>query len=460
MEQWKSLPGFNSLGDGGGWGKPQYYNTILTNVIGQDLYVWGRGYSTFHFYKFDTKNQKWKSLPGIKTLGDEGGWSNPKYYSTIRTNVIGQDLYVWGRGYSAFHLYKFDTKSQEWIPLPGFDSLGDKEGWGDPKYYSTIQTNVIGQDLYVWGRGSSKFHLYVFDAKFQDWTSLPGINALSDKEGWGDPKYYSTIRTNVIGQDLYVWGRGSSTFHFYKFHTQAQEWIPLPGFSSLSDEGGWGDPKYYSTIQTNVIGQDLYVWGRGSSTFHFYKFDTQAQQWIPLPGFSSLSDKGGWSKPKYYSTIKTNVIGQDLYVWGRGSSTFHFYKFDTQSQKWISLHGFNSLGDQGGWGDPKYYSTLRTNVIGQDLYVWGRGSSTFHFYSYKTKKNIIVPTEKFQNITKTNYISNLKNSISGLYHLINLLELETLEGKLELDEKRIKKLEEMYEISQNQKEYLWELLRK
>ena len=69
----------------------------------------------------------------------------------------------------------------------------------------------------------------------------------------------------------------------------------------------------------------------------------------PFVEFNALADSTGWAAKKHYSTIRMQSIGDKLYVFGRGSSDLHLFSFDTVSSTWSHLPGFNALADSTGW---------------------------------------------------------------------------------------------------------------
>jgi hypothetical protein len=76
--------------------------------------------------------------------------------------------------------------------MPAFS---DANGWGDPKYYSTIEFGDIDGDgkADICGRGSDEVHCFLSNGSGFP-TEVVGP-AWSDANGWGDPKYYQTFWT-------------------------------------------------------------------------------------------------------------------------------------------------------------------------------------------------------------------------------------------------------------------------
>src|SRR5262249_25158057 len=159
-------------------------------------------------------------------------------------SVIGQ---VCGRASDALYCATLDRQGN--VTVTQGPPLGDPNGWGDPREYTTIQVAAVnGSDkadpcarasdgFYCWLAGGTGFP-----------TQIAGP-ALSDGNGWGEPRYYTTIQfadVNGDGKDD-VCARASDGFYCWLaggtgFPTQ----IAGP---ALSDGNGWGEPKYYATIQ-------------------------------------------------------------------------------------------------------------------------------------------------------------------------------------------------------------------
>eukprot|EP00040_Diaphanoeca_grandis_P017981 m.94581 g.94581 ORF g.94581 m.94581 type:complete len:375 (-) comp26734_c0_seq1:112-1236(-) len=254
--------------------------------------------------------------------------------------------------------------------------LRDTAGWGEKSNFSTIRTAVIRDRLYVYGRGSRDAHLAMYDTTMSTWTTLKGPPSFSNSAGWGTAEYYETLRMEGIGDNLYIYGRGADTAHLITFNTTTNAWSLLPGHAWLTDAAGWNVKPHFSTIRTAVVGTKLYVCGRGSREVHLAVFDTVSSMWMTLPYHASFSNATGWSEPRYYETLRMDCIGGELYLYGRGSTQAHFITFNTATYTWTNLRSENFLSDEEGWGSPKHYSTVRLAVIGPALYVFGRGIST------------------------------------------------------------------------------------
>lgn len=97
-------------------------------------------------------------------------------------------------------------------------------------------------------------------------------------------------------------------------------WRELPGLPFMTDAGGWRKPECYSTIQLRVDAGRLVLYGRGSDVAHIAVFDTVTSAWREVPGPVSFTDAGGWGNAKYYSTVRMVVRAGRVMLVGRGAA--------------------------------------------------------------------------------------------------------------------------------------------
>ena len=114
-------------------------------------------------FSFDMQTNSWTQHPGMRELADNHGWSAKIYHRTIRLVAIGSKLYIFGRGSRSLQLFSFDTETEAWAVLPGLEQMTDADGWLQPQYYETIRVLSAGHQLLVFGRGANCVHLLVFD---------------------------------------------------------------------------------------------------------------------------------------------------------------------------------------------------------------------------------------------------------------------------------------------------------
>lgn len=238
--------------DANGWSNAQYYSTIRFPDLDGD----GRAdlcardpngivcyLNTGAGYTFGFRGPNWS---------DATGWSNPQYYTTIQFPDLNADgkADLCARDLNGVVCY-LGTGSGFTSSFRG-PTWSDASGWIDPKYYSTIQypdLNGDGQsdicardkDGIVCGLGTGASFVIIF--RGPSW---------SDTAGWGDPKYYSTIRFADINGDgkpeICARDANGITCHHgvtccgvrFGANFRGPDW---------SDAAGWGTAPYYSTIR-------------------------------------------------------------------------------------------------------------------------------------------------------------------------------------------------------------------
>jgi hypothetical protein len=199
--------------------KPENYSTIQTAVIDNTLHLLGRGLNGgIEIWRFNEKGSpQWVSV-GICTCFNHPGWDEPQYYSTIQSAVIDNTLHLLGRGPNGVELYRWEAKKCVWTHLETCVAFKDPDR-SDPKYYRTIQTAVVGKTLYLLGRSPKGIELYSWDGK--EWSHQDTCREFQDPD-WAEPKYYETIQSAVIGDTLAVIGRGIDGIRVHTFREPTQ----------------------------------------------------------------------------------------------------------------------------------------------------------------------------------------------------------------------------------------------
>jgi hypothetical protein len=160
-------------------------------------------------------------------------------------------------------------------------------------------------------------------------TALP---QLSDGLGWKQPMYYSTIQTADIdgdgqGEVLARWIDGLSIYRF-----ENGTLLPHSRILALSNNAGFDEPSWYSTIHTAVLDRKLGqadVIAREGDGIHVFRYDSTQHQWRELGSHATVrpfadTDAGGtdWTKPKHYLTIQLADLTGDgvVELIGRGQN--------------------------------------------------------------------------------------------------------------------------------------------
>ncbi len=342
----------------------------------------------------------------VPTWTDAGGWTDPSQYETIHLadlEGIGRDQ-LFARTPAGIEVWYFDTTLGQWRPevdandtptlLTAFASpapLSDthpnppKTDWTLPQYYQTIQAANIdgGNGEEILARSADGLIVFKFTPGSSPgvgtWKQLTTSGPFPDADGWDKPQYYRTIQAGDIDGDgkAEVIGRGRDGLDAFRW--TGSGWQQLPSLSSLSDQGGYDQPEYYSSIQLGNLdgnpehaerlvarnGNGVTAWkftGTGWSVMNNFSF--------PFSDHSPSADcpfvSGGTacfgSGPEYYSTIKLADVdgsGRDELV-GRASDGLRVYRYQGNVPNgWAKLPTLSALSDAGGWNQPKYYSTLQ-----------------------------------------------------------------------------------------------------
>lgn len=362
--------------DGIGWDEESSYSTIQLADIDGDSdgaeELLGRGYHGMMVYKWDATLGLWNEVSTSGPFPTTTGWEHPSYYSTIQTADIDGDgaAELLARSSTGMETYKWDQANKSWTLLkeksPAWTDAG---GWSATKFYSTIQTADIdgepGDELLA--RAINGMETYKWSGS--EWTLLKSADPFwSDSNGWGEAKFYSTIQTADIdgetGDELLA--RGINGMDTYKW--TGSEWKLLKSASpGWSDAIGWEHPQFYSTIQTADIDGDgkAELLGRSGAGIETYKWNGTA--WGKLktenPGWS---DDLGWDQVKYYATIQAADIDGDksAELLGRAAGGMETYKWDTDH--WVRLNSDNPELADNYWDEAKNYTTIQTGDVDGD----------------------------------------------------------------------------------------------
>lgn len=293
-------------------------------------------------------------------LADDVGWEAPAYHGTLRmADVDGDgrdDLCV--RSASDFRCYpSTGTGFADPFTLP---DLADDQGWDTPSRYGTIRMADID--------GDARMDLCARAAEgMRCWPSTgagfgPPLEgpAWSDASGWSRPEYWSTIRLlDVDGDaraDLCARAAAGLRCHLSQAGGFSDE-ITGPAWS---DDSGWGDYDNYSTLRFADIDADgdADVCGRANAGIRCYPWTGAGfgEQAIEGP---ELSDDSGWSNVRFYSTIRLADVDGDgaADLCARAAAGLRCWpsQGDAFGEPWIGP----AWSDDAGFGEPGLYETLR-----------------------------------------------------------------------------------------------------
>ncbi len=293
------------------------------------------------------------------SMSDTDGYNNVKYYSTIRfadINGDGKDD-VCARFKDGFKCYRSNGNGFDGTPIHT-NEMSDSQGWGEEKYYSTIRMGDVNGDgkADVCARGIVGMRCWIstgtsFNTSFT-------ATSWSNSNGWENKIYYTTIRMPDINGDGKndICARDSQGVVCHLSNGSSfGDAIRGPGWS---DNWGWNDYDNYSTLQFGDIngdGKDDVCARANANVSCLLSTGSGFGQEYSI---SAFSDANGWNKPAQFRTIRIGDINGDgrMDICGRASDGVKCFKFNGS--------GFDQIDgpdwtDAWGWSAPQYYSTFR-----------------------------------------------------------------------------------------------------
>ncbi len=294
-----------ALADEVGWADPAYHGTLrMADVDGDgrdDLCV--RSAADFRCYPSTGTGfgDPW-TLPD---LGDGLGWAVPSRYGSIRMADIDGDARIDLCARAAEGMRCWASTGAGFGPPIEGPSWSDASGWSRPEYWSTIRlVDVDGDgraDLCARAAAGLRCHLSEGDG-FAEAIEGPGW---SDDSGWGDYDNYSTIRfADIDGDgDADVCGRANAGIRCFAWEGTGFAEAAIVG-PELSNDSGWGNVRFYSTIRmADVDGDgDADLCARAASGLRCWPAQDGAfgEPWVG----PAWSDEAGFDEPGVYETLR------------------------------------------------------------------------------------------------------------------------------------------------------------
>lgn len=294
-----------ALADEVGWAAPIYHGTLrMADVDGDgrdDLCA--RSASDFRCYR--SSGAGFEDPWTLAELGDDQGWDDPARHGTIRMGDVDGDARSDLCARSAEGVRCWPSTGEGFgAPIEG-PAWSDAAGWRRPEYWATIRVVDVDGDgrADVCGRASDglRCHLSLGDG-FGD--AILGPN-WSDGSGWGDYDNYSTIRFGDIDGDgdADVCARANAGIRCSRWTGEGFEADPLVG-PELSDDTGWSNVRFYSTIRlADVDGDGMAdLCARASAGLRCWPSlgDAFGEPWIG----PEWSDAAGFDTPAVYETLR------------------------------------------------------------------------------------------------------------------------------------------------------------
>jgi hypothetical protein len=281
--------------------------------------------------------------------------------------------------------------------------LEDKFGWSKEQYYNTIQTAVVDKTLYLLARAASG--MLTWRLTGNDWVQVNTTNPPWRSPKWDDRSNYSTIQTAVSENTLYLVGMpGDRLVETWKF--DGDDWTQVAYGGDIEYSNAYKYASNYSTFQVAEAGRTLYLIIRRSSGIQTKEWAVGSLTWENLPdGGPKWRSAYGWTAKKYYSTIKLITVGNGLFLLGRAGGGIHTYycpvgSYSEVSGKWqLVQQDTPPWSDARDWGNEIYYSTIRVASHSNSLYLIARARSihTWRLSNSSPQKKRGLEANEFNN---------------------------------------------------------------
>ena len=281
------------------------------------------------------------------------------------TDVDGDGLAdVCGRG--AAGVWCHLSQGTSWADQGAVLALSDAQGWNDPTNFGTLRMGDVDGDgrADICGRSNAAVSCWKSDGAGLA-IRIDGP-AWSDDAGWADFKYHSTIRLADIdgdGKDD-LCGRAAKGIVCSK--------AAGGGFGdsfdgpAWSDAAGLGQVRYYGTLRVGDVDGDFRedLCMRTPEGMECWLSDGEGfPTRVQGPAWS---DSSGWGGFPYWSTIRlVDVNGDgraDLCARAVAGLRCHF----SEGQAFGDPVDVAELSDATGWNDPSNFLSLRTGDIDGD----------------------------------------------------------------------------------------------
>ncbi|MGH9160381.1 MAG: BNR-4 repeat-containing protein, partial [Vicinamibacteraceae bacterium] len=214
---------------------------------------------SLHYMRKRRDDPKWLDL-GDLVVPKPAHYSNWYHKLTIdRRGVLYLAYFYYSHGLTEDECKAYDNKwSDEHVVCAGVK--GECE---DPDA-TECRINAHDPVLLMSGDGGDSWKIATTADVVAPWVRLAaGSPELSDDDGWDDVRNYSTIQTAVVKDELYLLARANKGIATWKFDAGDSRWSVLTlNDPALSDDDGWNDITNYSTIQVAVAGNELYLVAR------------------------------------------------------------------------------------------------------------------------------------------------------------------------------------------------------
>lgn len=247
-----------------------------------------------------------------------------------------------------------------------FVGLKDDSGWADVSNYATLRMGDVDGDgkADLCGRGNGAISCWTTTSEPLD-NRIDGPT-LSDEGGWNRPQYYSTIRLADVdgdGRDD-LCARGAAGLRCYR--SLGDGFGEVIQTNLFADGDGFGAADKYGTLRMGDIDGDgqADVCARDAEGIRCYLSDGNGFP-TEVSG-PAWDDSSGWWRPMYFTTIQlVDVDGDgraDLCARTSGDYRCHL----SEGTSFGPAISKDILKNENGWSDPSNYGTVRLADIDGD----------------------------------------------------------------------------------------------
>ncbi len=292
-------------------------------------------------------------------LSNDTGFSAESAYSTIRSGDIDGDGLAdfCARGAEGVRCWR--SNGGGFDPAIVGPELSDAAGWGDIRYFSTLRLADItgdGRDDLCARAGAGLWCWPSTGTGFGDRIDGP---SWSDSSGWDEPYYYGTIRFGDLDGDGKADACARAAAGMSCYLSDGDGFSAAIGGPAWTNDLGWNAVMYWSTIRLDDLDGDgrAELCGRGEGGFECHGWDGAV--WQVGATQAELTDERGWFDHSNYSTFRLGDVDgdgdKDLCARADAASYCWLYEAGNFGTRW----DLDELDDDGGWDHWRYYSTIR-----------------------------------------------------------------------------------------------------
>jgi FG-GAP-like repeat len=321
----------NEFADSGGWNGVQYGSTLMFGDINNDSKkdMCARGGAGIYCVISDGTSFS-PILLSTTEFSDATPFVTPINYSSLRMGDVNGDHFADICGWEADGIHcalglgnGLFAHSTKWT-----SDYANSDGWGSFKYGSTLMLADLNHDGAddICMRGYDGVHCSLSNKS----AFLPSRQAgteFSDRAGWSDPIYYSSLRLGDINGDgkADVCGRGFAGISCALGNGDGTFGASTLWTANFSNGQGWGQMEYTSTIMLGDVDGDgkADLCGRGIAGVYcaLSSGSSFGPLTAPFTVFADASPFGSYNVPSYYESMRlADVTGDHMAdVCGRGA---------------------------------------------------------------------------------------------------------------------------------------------